>query len=215
MKAPVADIDMEDVRQVLERAKAVLSTEDYDCLEGLVQTLAELTRAVLELIGLGATSRFMLTMLRWPLMAAGVMTGLCVLYRYAPNRTPPQWSWVIWGATLATLIWVLASLVFSLYAENFGRFNKTYGTIGGVVVLLLWLFISSFAILIGAELNAELEHQTEQDSTVGPSRPMGERDAHMADTLGKLRPVRKSQSFSATLKEMYRDLTRKGVRKKH
>lgn len=171
--------------------------------------------SVLEFIGLGAATRLAIGLLRWPAMGAGVMLGLCILYRYAPDRTPPKWPWVAWGAALATAIWFVASLVFSLYAENLGRFNKTYGAIGGVVVLLLWLFISSLAILLGAELNAELEHQTELDTTIGPPRPMGERDAQMADTLGDRRPSRDSKTMSETVTGVFRDLTKQGNRKRH
>ena len=116
------------------------------------------------------------------------MLGLGALYRYAPNRTPPKWPWVTPGSLLATLIWIGASLAFSVYAENFGSYNKTYGTLGGAVVLGLWMYISALAILLGAELNAELEHQTREDSTIGPPRPMGQRAAQMADDLGKARP---------------------------
>jgi membrane protein len=93
----------------------------------------------------------------------------------------------------ATLSWLGVSYAFSLYAQSFGRFNHTYGTLGGAIALLLWMFLSSVAILLGAELNAELEHQTEVDTTVGPERPMGERRAFMADTLGQSAPERLSR----------------------
>ena len=167
----------------------------------------------LDLIGLESTTQWAIRLLRWPLMGAGVLVGLCILYRYGPNRTPPRWSWVICGAALAAVLWVLASLLFALYTENLGRFHKTYGTIGSVVVLLLWLFISAFAILLGAELNAELEHQTAVDSTIGPPRPMGERHAHMADTLGDPRPARDDQGVMETVRGLMEGLTRRGPRK--
>jgi membrane protein len=141
------------------------------------------------------------------------MVGLAALYRYAPQRTPPKWPWVTWGAALATVVWVLASVVFAVYAENFGRFNKTYGTLGGVVVLLLWMYLSSFAILLGAELNAELERQTAMDTTVGPERPMGEREAHAADTLGESRPSRDAEKLVRAVRNTLTDLNRPGRRK--
>ena len=122
-------------------------------------------------------------------MALATMVGLAILYRYAPNRTPAKWYWVTPGSLLATLIWTLASLGFSVYAENFGSYNKTYGTLGGGIVLALWMYLSALAILLGGELNAELEHQTKEDSTIGPPRPMGQREARMADDLGEARPA--------------------------
>lgn len=121
---------------------------------------------------------------RWAMLGCAVIAGLAVLYRLAPNRTPPQWRWVSWGAVIATVVWLLASLAFSWVATNLGAYNQMYGALGGVVLLLLWFYISSFAILIGAEINAELEHQTAHDSTVGPPRPSGERGAVVADGVG-------------------------------
>ncbi|HLV19920.1 MAG TPA: YihY/virulence factor BrkB family protein [Polyangiaceae bacterium] len=152
-----------------------------------IATIAVLPH-LLDEFGLGRATQRAVTLGRWPALGAAVATGLSVLYRHAPNRTPPRWRWVSWGAVLATLMWTLASLVFSAYSTNFGRFNRTYGALGGVIVLLLWIYFSVLAILIGAELNAELEHQTSVDSTVGPAKPMGERNAYVADTLGALPP---------------------------
>lgn len=150
--------------------------------------LITLLPTVLKYVGLGSATQDVFNFLRWPALALATMLGLGVLYRYAPNRTPAKWPWLTAGSLLATLIWVPASLGFSVYAENFGSYNKTYGTLGGAVVLGLWMYISALAILLGAELNAELEHQTREDSTIGPPRPMGQRAAQMADDLGKARP---------------------------
>lgn len=152
--------------------------------------------SVLEFVGLAETARAAISLLRWPVLALTTMVGLGILYRYAPNRTPAKWQWVTPGSLLATVIWTLASLAFGVYAENFGTYNKTYGTLGGAVVLGLWMYISSLAILLGAELNAELEHQTREDSTIGPPRPMGERHARKADRLGEARPAATAQSDS-------------------
>ncbi len=169
---------------------------------------------VLENVGLETTARQVIQLGRWPALAAATMAGLGVLYRYAPNRTPAKWQWVSPGSVLATLVWTLASVSFSVYAENFGRFNRTYGTLGGAVVLGLWMFLSALAILVGAELNAELEHQTREDSTVGPPLPMGERGARMADTLGDLRPsTDESSSMREVIKGKLSDLNR-GRRRK-
>jgi membrane protein len=119
--------------------------------------------------------------LRWVLLAALVIAGLAVLYRVAPDRDQPKWNWVSWGSVIATLLWVLASVGFSVYAGSFGNYNKTYGALAGIIILMFWLWLSAVIVLVGAELNTEMELQTAKDTTVGPSRPMGERDAQAAD----------------------------------
>lgn len=116
---------------------------------------------------------------------AAFVAGLAVLYRFAPDRDKPRWQWVSWGAVIAAVLWLVASLLFSLYTANFGKYNKTYGSLGGVIILLLWLMISAGVVILGAEINAELERQTELDSTVGAPKEMGERHAYVADTLGE------------------------------
>ena len=122
--------------------------------------------------------------LRWPVLAVGFVVGLGVVYRVGPDRQDARWRWITPGAVLATVLWLLGSLVFSLYTSNFASYNETYGALGAVVITMLWLQLTAFAILVGAELNAELEHQTARDSTTGPDRPLGERGATMADTIG-------------------------------
>ncbi|HEY6727288.1 MAG TPA: YihY/virulence factor BrkB family protein [Polyangiaceae bacterium] len=168
--------------------------------------------SVLELVGWAESARAAINVLRWPVLALTTMVGLSILYRYAPNRTPAKWHWVTPGSLLATFIWTLASLAFGVYAENFGGYNKTYGTLGGAVVLGLWMYISSLAILLGAELNAELEHQTREDSTIGPPRPMGQRFARMADRLGRERP--QATATSGVRESWFSGLNR-GRRHKH
>ena len=140
--------------------------------------------------GLGDHLGRLISVLRWPFLGLAVMAGLGVLYRVAPNRSPPKFRWVVPGAVLATVIWLLASLGLTIYVENFANYNKTYGAVGAVAILLLWFYVSSFAIAIGASLNASLEHQTRVDTTVGPDAPMGERLAVVADTLGVVTPSR-------------------------
>jgi membrane protein len=125
--------------------------------------------------------RWTASILRWLLLAALLTVGLAVLYRYAPDRDNPKWSWVSWGSAVATLLWVLASLAFSFYVSSFGNYNKTYGALAGMIILLLWLFLTAFVVLAGAELNTEMELQTAKDTTTGPQRPLGEREAHAAD----------------------------------
>jgi len=118
------------------------------------------------------------------LLAGVFMASLGLIYRYAPARRQPKWGWVTPGAILATVLWLASSAAFSIYVSNFGSYNQTYGALGGVVILLLWLWLSCFVVLLGAQVNAELEHQTRHDTTRGPDRPMGQRGAYMADTLG-------------------------------
>jgi membrane protein len=137
--------------------------------------------------GLGDTTRALLSLARWPALACATTLALSILYRSAPNRASAQWRWVVCGATLASLLWILTSVGLSFYVANFASFTSTYGAFGGVIALLLWFYLSSIAILLGAELNAELERQTAQDSTVGQPQPMGERAAYAADTLGPTR----------------------------
>lgn len=129
----------------------------------------------------------LLAIARWPVLVALTMLSLAVLYRFGPSRHRPRWSWVSWGAAVATLLWIGASALFSLYAANFGDYDKTYGSAGAIVALLLWIQYGCFVVLLGAELNAEMEHQTARDTTEGIPKPLGARGATMADTLGRAR----------------------------
>ena len=114
-----------------------------------------------------------------------------MLYRYGPSREAPQWRWFSWGASAASVLWIVGSMLFSFYVSNFGTYEKTYGSLGAIVTFLLWLMLSAFAVLFGAELNAEMERQTERDTTTGEPLPRGERGAYAADTLGPARPKSK------------------------
>ncbi len=120
---------------------------------------------------------------RWLGLVVAVMVALAVLYRLGPERDAPKIRWLSVGAIVATALWVIGSVVFSLYVDNFGSYGKTYGTLAGVVVLLLWLWLSSLAALLGAEVNAEMEQQTIKDSTTGNPEPLGQRDAVKADSI--------------------------------
>lgn len=121
----------------------------------------------------------------WVLLLGIFSFFLSCIYRFGPCRHKAKWKWVSPGSILASVLWAATSLLFSWYAANFGNFNKTYGSLGAVVVMMTWFYISSFIILIGGEVNAELEHQTKRDTTTGKPKPMGKRGAVMADTLGK------------------------------
>jgi membrane protein len=140
---------------------------------------------VVDDLGLGQAGELAASIVRWVVLALVVLTALAVLYRYAPDRANPRWRWVSWGAVVALVVWLLGSVGFSWYVDSFGKYNQTYGALAAVIVLLLWLFLSSFAVLLGAELDAEIERQTARDTTTGPDRPLGERDAEVADTVGE------------------------------
>jgi membrane protein len=124
---------------------------------------------------------------RWPVLIGGFVFALAVVYRYGPSRHDAKWKWVSPGAIAATILWVAGSALFSVYVSKFGSYDKTYGSLGAVVVFLMWLYLSAFAILTGAELNAEAERQTLKDTTEGEPKPLGERGAHAADTVGPAR----------------------------
>jgi membrane protein len=141
--------------------------------------------AVLNVMNISGTIATAITLLKWPVLLAVIVVGLAVLYRYAPSRDQPEWRWVSWGAGVGTALWLVGSIAFSVYVQNFGNYDKTYGSVGAIVVLMMWFWLTAYSILLGAELNAEMEHQTKRDTTRGAPRPMGERDAHAADTLGR------------------------------
>jgi membrane protein len=136
-----------------------------------------------DVLGLGGVGRVVAQVLRWLLIVVVVLVGLAVVYRVAPDRDAPQFRWVSIGALVATLLWLLGNAGFSLYVTFFGHYNKTYGALAGVVVLLLWLYLSCYVVLLGAEINAEAEKQTVRDSTTGPAEPLGRRGARAADTV--------------------------------
>jgi membrane protein len=121
---------------------------------------------------------------RWPILFALVTLALAVLYRYGPSRTEPRWRWITWGSVSAAIVWLAASALFSWYVASFGSYNKTYGSLGAVVGFMTWIWISMIVVLLGAKLNAEMEHQTVYESTIGQPRPIGRRGARMADTVG-------------------------------
>ncbi len=121
---------------------------------------------------------------RWPILFVLVAIGLAVVYRIGPSRREPQWRWITWGSAFASIAWIAVSIGFSWYAANFGSYNKTYGSLAAIVVFMTWLWLSTAIVLIGAQIDAEAEHQTVRDTTTGGGKPMGERGARMADTIG-------------------------------
>jgi membrane protein len=146
-------------------------------------TLVAVVPAVLEELPLGVVGTVLAQIARWGLLLLVFAGSLAVLYRVAPDRDAPQMRWVSLGSIVVTLVWAAVSIGFSLYVNNFGSYDKTYGAIAGVIVLMLWLYLTCYLVLLGAEINAETEHQTAVDTTDGDPRPMGERGALVADTL--------------------------------
>jgi membrane protein len=140
--------------------------------------------AALQFVGLKDSTKWLLLLLEWPLLIVVVMLSLAVLYRYAPDRHPPRWRWVSPGAIVATFLWLLGSVAFTVYVTHFNSYDKTYGSLGGVVVMLTWLYLSAFVALFGAVINAQSERQTRADSTIEDPKPMGDRKAYAADTTG-------------------------------
>jgi membrane protein len=127
---------------------------------GLVVT-GPFAEAIGDAIGLGGTAVDAWSVAKWPVMLAIVMTIVAALYYIAPNVRHPRFRWITPGGILAVVLWVIASLAFGFYVGNFGSYNATYGTLGGVVSFLVWMWISNIALLLGAELDAELERERE------------------------------------------------------
>ncbi|MGJ4891383.1 YihY/virulence factor BrkB family protein [Bradyrhizobium sp. HKCCYLRH3099] len=140
---------------------------------------------LLNTLGLSDVGDLVLRIGRWPAIFVCVSLGLALIYRYGPNREEPKWRWISWGSALAAALWLAGSALFSWYAANFGSFNATYGSLGAAIGFMTWIWISAIVILIGGELDAELEHQTTRDTTTGPEKPLGARGATMADTVGR------------------------------
>jgi membrane protein len=145
--------------------------------------LVAVVPAVLDALPLGVVGTILAQVVRWLLLLAVMAGSLAVLYRVAPDRDAPKFRWVSLGSVVVTVAWAVVSLLFSFYVNNFGSYDKTYGAIAGVIVLMLWLYLTCYLVLLGAEINAETEHQTARDTTEGEPVPMGERNATVADTL--------------------------------
>ena len=151
----------------------------------LTLTLVAVVPVALDNLGLGVVGRVVAQVVRWVLLVGVVVVGLAVVYRVAPDRASPRFRWVSAGALVATVLWIIGSVAFSLYVNFFGNYNQTYGALAGVIVLMLWLFLTTYIVLLGAEINAESERQTVRDTTHGEPQPMGRRRAEAADSLAE------------------------------
>ena len=186
VKAVNLAYDEDETRGFLKlRGLALLLTVGATVFVLLALALVAVTPVVLAALPLGPLGTVLVQVVRWVLLVVVVVIALAVVYRLAPDRDAPRLAWVSTGSMVATLLWIVGSVLFSLYVNNFGNYNKTYGTIAGVVVLMLWLYLTSYIVLLGAEINAESERQTRHDTTSGAPAPMGERGAAAADELAK------------------------------
>ncbi|SMC76421.1 membrane protein [Fulvimarina manganoxydans] len=141
--------------------------------------------AIMAIFGLQSVTESMIAALRWPVVFLLIVCAIAAIYRYGPSRRRARWKWVMLGAFLTALVWLGASIGFSWYLQNFANYNATYGSLGAVIGFMMWVWISSVIFIVGAEINAEIEHQTAIDTTGQPAQPIGERGARVADTLGK------------------------------
>jgi membrane protein len=139
----------------------------------------------LNYLGLENATELLFRLARWPLLLALAIVGLSVLYRLGPSRRQPRWQWISFGSVFAAVAWLISSALLSWYLASFANYNATYGSLGAGIGMLMWMWISSIVILLGAQLNSEIEHQTARDSTVHTEKPLGARGAVMADTVGK------------------------------
>jgi membrane protein len=185
MEALNVAYDEEEKRGFFKRAaQSLLLTFGAVIAGALTFAAVVLLPAVIGLLGLGDFAETVVSLVRWPILAVVFWAGVVVMYRYGPSRQHPQWAWASVGAIATTVLWLLGSALFSLYVSQFGNYNKTYGSMGAVVILLMWLLLTSYLVLVGAEINAETERQTKRDTTTGQPKPMGQRYAYAADTVG-------------------------------
>jgi membrane protein len=152
---------------------------------------ALLLGAVLAVVGIASRAlagaprelRTLVPILTWMALAVLMAAVLAVLYRFAPDRKQARWRWVSWGSTAATALWLFTSMALFAYVQRLGTYESTYGPLAGVAISMFWLWISIVLVLLGAALNAEAERQTQQDTTMGSARPLGQRGAVVADSV--------------------------------
>jgi membrane protein len=177
----------EDEERSFVRRNAVTLAMTLGAIIVLVVFLAAIAvvPAIIAFAGLGGAAGWLVSLLRWPVVLVLAGLALAVLYRVGPSREPAQWRWVTPGSAFAALGLIVASMLLSFYFSNFADYNETYGSLGAVIGLMVWFWVSALVVLVGAELNAELEHQTAADTTTGPDNPLDRRGARMADTVGR------------------------------
>jgi membrane protein len=129
-------------------------------------------------LGLSSATEWLVALGKWPLLFLAAAFAIALTYRYGPSREEPLWRWVSWGSAFSAVAWLAMSVLFSWYAVNFGTYNKTYGSLGAIIGFMTWIWLSCVVVLLGAELDAEMEHQTARDSTTGAEKSMGSRSVH-------------------------------------
>ena len=139
-------------------------------------------------LGIAPESRLIVALARWPVLFVILLAALAVLYRFAPSRDAPRWQWLSLGAVTAAILWIAGSALLSWYLSEFANYNATYGSLGAAIGLMMWMWMSAIVIMFGAELNSEIERQTLRDTTTGPPKPLGTREAVSADTVGAAAP---------------------------
>jgi membrane protein len=135
---------------------------------------------IINFFGLAEFTNLIVRIARWPLLLVVVAFAFAVLYRYGPYRRKAQWRWITWGSAFAAVAWLAASILFSWYVANFGSYNKTYGSLGAIIGFMIWIWLSTIVILIGAEIDAEMEHQRKRATTTGAPKVMGPRGVNVA-----------------------------------
>jgi membrane protein len=137
----------------------------------------------LQLLPLDGAAELVVLLLRWALLWMVAIAGLAAVYRYAPDRGRARWRWLTPGSLLASTLWLAVSLLFALYVRNWGSYGETYGALGGVVVLLMWFYLSGYMVILGAEINARAEDRTVEETIEGTLLPRGEHGAYAADSV--------------------------------
>jgi len=165
----------------VKRGLALLMTLGFLVFLLVAVALVVVFPVVLDQLAAGIVVEVVAQVVRWVVLVFVVVVALGLLYRVGPDRDPARVRWLSLGAVVATVCWVAASVGFSFYVDNFGSYGETYGSLAGVVVLLLWFWITALVVLIGAEINAESEAQTVRDTTTGSPEPLGQRGAVKAD----------------------------------
>jgi membrane protein len=156
--------------------------------------------ALIDKVGLPPSLSTIISLVRWPILLVIVVISIAAIYKFAPDRNNPKFRWVSWGAAIAASLWIIGSLLFSLYINNFSNYDATYGAVAAVIILMLWFQLTSLCVLLGAEINSELEHQTDKDTTVGEPEPLGQRGGYYADDVAGKNDTQSSSEEDQNLK---------------
>jgi membrane protein len=179
----IAYEEEEERNFVVKRGLALLLTIGFLIFLAVAVGLVAVFPVVLSQLGTGPIVSILAQVVRWAVLVGAAILALGLIYRVGPDRNAASVRWLSTGSFIATILWIAVSVGFSFYVDNFGSYGKTYGALAGVVVLLIWFWITALAVLIGAKINAESEGQTIKDTTTGEPKPIGSRGAVKADQL--------------------------------